>query len=168
MQKFNNILKDCVKNMGFGGVFKNEVDRGAKGIKLFRSSETNQFENKTMVCLQEIKMNIISSNKADLNFKMNFIALLINSSIESSSSEKENMHLLNYITKKTKINKIDWCSYLIKCLVKTKQSFDPSSATSNFNGSSAYLVKTSSEYIEDEDGRKLYEGMSSGILEQKN
>lgn len=67
---------------------------------------TNQIENKTMICLQEIKMKIISSKKANMNFKMDFIAFLINSLIESSSSGKANTHPLNYITKKTRIKKL--------------------------------------------------------------
>ncbi|CAH1442343.1 unnamed protein product [Lactuca virosa] len=93
-----------------------------------------------MIRLQDIKMKIVSTNKADMNFRMNFIALLINSLIESSSSEKANTNPLNYITSKTKIENIDCCSYLIDSLVKNKQSFDPSNPTSNFNGPSAYLV----------------------------
>ncbi|CAI9260838.1 unnamed protein product [Lactuca saligna] len=93
-----------------------------------------------MIRLQDIKMKIVSTNKADMNFKMNFIALLINSIIESSSSGKANTNPLNYITSNTKIENIHWCSYLIDCLVKNKQSFDPSNQTSNFNGPSAYLV----------------------------
>lgn len=101
---------------------------------------TQQFENKSMIRLQEIKMKIVSSNKADMNFKMNFLALLINSLIESSSSGKANTSPLKYIMEDTKISNIDWCSYLIDCLVKTKQSYDPSSSTSNFVGPSAYLV----------------------------
>ncbi|CAH1432146.1 unnamed protein product [Lactuca virosa] len=85
-------------------------------------------------------MKIVSTNKAYMNFRMNFIALLINSLIESSSSGKANTNPLYYITSKTKIENIDSCSYLIDCLVKNKQSFDPSNPTSNFNGPSAYLV----------------------------
>ncbi|CAH1444963.1 unnamed protein product [Lactuca virosa] len=101
---------------------------------------TNQFDDKKMIRLQDIKIKIVSTNKADMNFKTNFIALLINSLIESSSLGKANTNPLTYITSKTKIENIDWCSYLIDCLVKNKQSFDPSNSTSNFNGPSAYLV----------------------------
>ncbi|CAH1448960.1 unnamed protein product [Lactuca virosa] len=154
IQYFNNIHKDCEKKMGFGGLLKMKLIEVLRALSCFILQKfdsttkndktyeewTNLFENKTMIRPQVIKMNIISSNKADMNFKMNFIALLINSLIESTSSGKANTHPLNYITKKKKINKIDWCSYLIECLVKTKQSFDPSSATNNFNGPSAYLV----------------------------
>nr|KAJ0191179.1 hypothetical protein LSAT_V11C800415390 [Lactuca sativa] len=61
----------------------------------FRSKEdkcykewTNQFEDKKMIRLQDIKMKIVSTNKADMNLTINFVSLLINSLIESSSSGK--------------------------------------------------------------------------------
>ncbi|CAI9278553.1 unnamed protein product [Lactuca saligna] len=191
IQGFNEVQKDCVKDMGFGDLLKMKMtevpgalscfvlekfDLTTKKIILqrgkidvtresvhqilgfplgrkkfselpFRTTEDNtyeewtqQFENKSMIRLQEIKMKIVSSNKVDMNFRMNFLALLINSLIESSSSGKANTSPLKYIMKDTKISNIDWCSYLIDCLVKTKQSYDPSSSTSNFVGPSAYLV----------------------------
>nr|KAJ0223109.1 hypothetical protein LSAT_V11C200084180 [Lactuca sativa] len=90
--------------------------------------------------LHEIKMNIVASDNADMNFQMNFIALLINSLIESSSCGKANTYPLNYVMKNTNIRNIDWCSYLLNCLVKTKRSVDSSNPTSNFVGPSAFLV----------------------------
>ncbi|CAH1442060.1 unnamed protein product [Lactuca virosa] len=191
IQGLNEVQKNCVKQMGFGGILnmkmtevpgalscfvlknfnsetkkivlqKGVIDVTKESVKeilgfplgrkqfsklKFRTTEdkcyeewTNQFDDKKMIRLQDIKMKNVSTNKADMNFKMNFIALLINSLIESSSSGKANTNPLNYIISKTKIENIDWCSYLIDCLVKNKQSFNPSNPTSNFNGPSAYLV----------------------------
>nr|KAJ0208646.1 hypothetical protein LSAT_V11C400178080 [Lactuca sativa] len=80
---------------------------------------TKQFENKKMIRLHEIKMNIVALDNADMNFQRNFIALLINSLIESSSCGKANTYPLNYIMKNTNIRDIDWCSYFLNCLVKT-------------------------------------------------
>ena len=93
-----------------------------------------------MIRLHEIKMNIVASDNADMNFPVNFIALLINSLIESSSCGKANTYPLNYVMKNTNIRNIDWCSYLLNCLVKTKRSVDSSNPTSNFVGPSAFLV----------------------------
>nr|KAJ0216731.1 hypothetical protein LSAT_V11C300128920 [Lactuca sativa] len=78
---------------------------------------TNQFDDKNMIWLQDIKMKIVSTNNSNMNFRMNFIALLINSLIESSSSGKANTNPLNYITSKTKIENIDWCSYLVQAIL---------------------------------------------------
>ncbi|CAH1438407.1 unnamed protein product [Lactuca virosa] len=101
---------------------------------------TEHFDNNNIIRLKWIKMKIVSRNKSDMNFKLNFLALLINSLIETSSSGKANIYPIQYITKKTEIKNIDWCSYLIDSLVKIKESFDQSSSTAFFNGPSAYLV----------------------------
>nr|KAJ0190679.1 hypothetical protein LSAT_V11C800442810 [Lactuca sativa] len=101
---------------------------------------TEQFKNKKMIILHEIKMNIVTSDNADMNFEMKFIALFINSLIKSSSAGKENTYPLKYIMNNTNINNVDWCSYLLSCLVKTKLSFDLSSLARTFFGSSTFLV----------------------------
>nr|KAJ0205764.1 hypothetical protein LSAT_V11C500272320 [Lactuca sativa] len=100
----------------------------------------NNLKTKKMIRLHEIKMNIVASDNADMNFHMNFIALLINSLIESSSLGKANTYTFNYIMKNTNISNTNWYSYLLNCLVKTKLSFDPSNPTSNFVRPSAFLV----------------------------
>nr|KAJ0198477.1 hypothetical protein LSAT_V11C700344380 [Lactuca sativa] len=172
IQGFNEVQKDCVKQMGFREILKMKMTEVPGALRVidvtkesvkeilgfplgrkqlsklpFRTKEdkcykewTNQFEEKKMIRLQDIKMKIFSTNKADMNFWMNFIALLIKSLIKSNSLRKANTNPLNYITSKTKIRNIDWCSYLIDYLIKNKPSFDPSNPTSNFNGPCAYLV----------------------------
>ncbi|CAI9277211.1 unnamed protein product [Lactuca saligna] len=72
---------------------------------------TNQFKNKTMIHLQEIKMKIVSSKKANMNFKMNFIALLINSlllyvasiKVELIKVEKKHPVICHYSKKKMRM-----------------------------------------------------------------
>nr|KAJ0190417.1 hypothetical protein LSAT_V11C800440680 [Lactuca sativa] len=136
---------------GIWGLLKMKLIEVPEALNCFFLQKFDSTTKKLiMIRLQKIEIKIVSLNKADMNFKMNFIALLINSLIESSSSGKANTHPLNYITKKTKINKIYWCSYLIECLVKTKKSFDPSSAISSFNGQSAYLVFLYVDSVKDE------------------
>ena len=98
-----------------------------------------QFDNKNSIRLQDIKMKIASSNLADMNFKMNFIALMINSLCESSSCGKANYSNLNYITADTVVKDIDWCSYVIDCLLKSKFAYKHSN-TAFFVGPAAFLV----------------------------
>nr|KAJ0218524.1 hypothetical protein LSAT_V11C300128930 [Lactuca sativa] len=167
IQGFNTIQKDCVKQIGFGALSLYVVDKfDPTKIKIvlqerveidvtkesfsklpFRKENdkcydewTEQFENKKMIRLHEIKMNIVTSDNTNMNFQMNFIALLINSLIESSSCGKANTYPLNYIMKNTNISNIDWYSYLLNCLVKTKRYFDSSNPTNNFVGPFAFLV----------------------------
>nr|KAJ0211047.1 hypothetical protein LSAT_V11C400167070 [Lactuca sativa] len=51
-----------------------------------------------------------------------------------------NMFPLCYISRKTYISNINWCSYVLDCLVKTKNSYIPYSDNSFFVGPSAFLV----------------------------
>nr|KAJ0192155.1 hypothetical protein LSAT_V11C800425040 [Lactuca sativa] len=125
IQGFNEVQKDCVRQMGFGGILKMKMteivlQRGMIDVtkesfsKLpFRTIEdkcyeewTNQFKDKKMIRLQDIKMKIVSTNKADMNFRMNFLALLINSLIESISLGIAKTNPFNHITSKMKINNI--------------------------------------------------------------
>ncbi|CAH1427166.1 unnamed protein product [Lactuca virosa] len=47
---------------------------------------------------------------------------------------------LSYISRKTYISNIDWCNYVLDCLVRTKNSYIPYLDTSYFFGPSAFLV----------------------------
>jgi hypothetical protein len=99
-----------------------------------------QYPNKGQIRLQEVRTQIGLSNTDDMNFKLNFICVLINSLIESSSTGKCNFFPLQYIQRETDISNINWCEYLLDCLVRTKRAFDPNSKTMFFHGPSAFLV----------------------------
>ncbi|CAI9264940.1 unnamed protein product [Lactuca saligna] len=135
LKNFNSEIKKIVLQRGVIDVIKESVKEivvlplGRKQFSklLFKTKEdkcyeewTNQFDDKQMIRLQDTKMKIVSTNKTNMNFTMNFIALLINSLIESSSLGKANTNPLDYIISKTKIKNIDWCAYLIDSLVKNK------------------------------------------------
>nr|KAJ0211108.1 hypothetical protein LSAT_V11C400224520 [Lactuca sativa] len=122
LKNFNSETKKIVLQKGVIDVTKESIKEilgfplGRKQFSKhpFRTKEdkcyeewTNQLDDKKMIRLQDIKMKIVSTNKANMNFRMNFIALLINSLIKSSSSRKANTTLLNYITSKKKIENID-------------------------------------------------------------
>jgi len=100
----------------------------------------SQFEKKNAIRINEIKTKIILSDEADMNFKLNFLAIMINSLIESSSHGKANYAPLKYITKETDIRKINWCEFLIASLRRNKHTYDSSNTNSFFVGPSAFLV----------------------------
>ena len=50
----------------------------------------SQFDKKNTIRINEIKTKIILSDEADMNFKLNFLEIMINSLIESSSHGKAN------------------------------------------------------------------------------
>ncbi|KAL4561839.1 hypothetical protein LXL04_034020 [Taraxacum kok-saghyz] len=100
----------------------------------------SQFDKKNAIRINEIKTKILLSDEADMNFKLNFLAIMINSLIESSSHGKENYAPLKYITKETNIRNINWCKFLIASLRINKHTYDSSNTNSFFVGPSAFLV----------------------------
>nr|KAJ0201756.1 hypothetical protein LSAT_V11C600326830 [Lactuca sativa] len=140
---FKEVQKDCMRQVSFAGILNMKMTEVPCALSCFVLNNFNSETKKTVLqkgVIYVTKESVFSTNKADMNFRMNLIALLIKSLIKSSSSGKSNTNPFNYIKRKTKISNIDRCSYLIDCLVKNKQSFDPSIPTSNFNGPCAYLV----------------------------
>ena len=101
---------------------------------------SSRYADKNHIRLNEIKTQIIQSKEADMNFKMDFIVVMINALIESSSHGKCNYTDIRYIMENTDVKDIDWCSYLIKSLNKNKHLYDPEKPNANFLGPSAYLV----------------------------
>ncbi|CAH1453906.1 unnamed protein product [Lactuca virosa] len=99
LQKFNSKTKKIVMEGGVIDVTRESVNQ-ILGFPLgktkfsslpFRTADDNsyekwteQFDNKSIIRLKEIKMKIVSSNKSDMNFKLNFLALLINCLIETN------------------------------------------------------------------------------------
>ncbi|CAH1414514.1 unnamed protein product [Lactuca virosa] len=99
-----------------------------------------QFKKDSIIRLSAIKNVIVSTTQADFNFKLNFLVLFVNTFCESTSMGRCNLFPLSYISRKTNINNIDWCSYVLDCLVRTKNSYIPYSDTNFFVGPSAFLV----------------------------
>ena len=154
LDRFNPTTRKIELNSGSIDVTRESVNQilgfplGSMQLKSvgFRGAEDrtynnweNQFPKKTLIRLNEIKLKLAISKQADMNFKMNFLALMINSLIESSSCGKANYNDLNYIKEDTVIRDIDWCSYVVDCLIKTKRNYKHS-PTAFFVGPSAFLV----------------------------
>ncbi|CAI9300606.1 unnamed protein product [Lactuca saligna] len=99
-----------------------------------------QFKKDSIIRLSAIKNVIVSTTQADFNFKLNFLVLFVNTFCESTSMGRCNLFPLSYISRKTGISNIDWCSYVLDCLVRTKNSYIPYSDNSFFVGPSAFLV----------------------------
>ncbi|CAI9280912.1 unnamed protein product [Lactuca saligna] len=99
-----------------------------------------QFKKDSIIRLSAIENVIVSTTQADFNFKLNFLVLFVNTFCESTSMGRCNLFPLSYISRKTDISNIDWCSYVLDCLVRTKNSYIPYSNNSFFVGPSAFLV----------------------------
>nr|KAJ0184592.1 hypothetical protein LSAT_V11C900464320 [Lactuca sativa] len=98
-----------------------------------------QFKKDSIIRLSAIKNVIVSTTQADFNFKLNFLVLFVNTFCESTSMGRCNLFPLSYISRKIDISNIDWCNYVLDCLVRTKNSYIPYSDNSFFVGPSAFL-----------------------------
>nr|KAJ0187203.1 hypothetical protein LSAT_V11C900500300 [Lactuca sativa] len=91
-----------------------------------------QFKKDSIIRPSAIKNVIISTTQVDFNFKLNFLVLFVNTFCESTSMGRCNLFPLSYISRKTDISNIDWCNYVLDCLVRTKNSYIPYSDNSFF------------------------------------
>ncbi|CAI9286695.1 unnamed protein product [Lactuca saligna] len=122
-----------------GGTKLTQLDQWPKDDKSY--DEWKQlFKKDSIIRLSAIKNVIVSTTQADFNFKLNFLVLFVNTFCESTSMGRCNLFPLSYISRKTDISNIDWCSYVLDCLVRTKNSYIPYSDNSFFVGPSAFLV----------------------------
>ncbi|KAL4562268.1 hypothetical protein LXL04_034467 [Taraxacum kok-saghyz] len=90
----------------------------------------NQFENTKDLRLKQLKNDILLTRAGDLNFRINFLVMFINTFCESTSMDKCNLNALHHIKKDTDISSINWCEYVVECLVKTKRAYNPDKESS--------------------------------------
>nr|KAJ0205093.1 hypothetical protein LSAT_V11C500271640 [Lactuca sativa] len=116
-----------------GGTILTRLDQWPKDDTSYDKWK-QQFKEGAIIRLNAIKKVIVCTTKADFNFKLNFLVIFCQHIFGKM------MFPLSYISRKTDINNIDWCSYVLDCLVRTKNSYIPYSDTSYFVGPSAFLV----------------------------
>lgn len=99
-----------------------------------------QFKKGEVMRLKHIKNAIVRTTVADFNFILNFIVLFINTFCESTAMGRCNVSPLHRIQKDTDVSEIDWCNYIVDCLIRTKIAYTPFKDTCYFFGPTAYLV----------------------------
>ncbi|CAH1446722.1 unnamed protein product [Lactuca virosa] len=95
-----------------------------------------QFDDVLNLRMTQLRNSIVSTSLAD----MNFIVLFVNTLCESSSSGVCNINILKHISSGTDIKSIDWCSYVLDCLINMSSSFEPYNDKKYFFGPSAHLL----------------------------
>ncbi|CAH1445325.1 unnamed protein product [Lactuca virosa] len=99
-----------------------------------------QYENIDKLRLKQLKNELVQTSAADDNFRINFLVLFINTFCESTSMGKCNLNPLYLIRRDTDLSSIDWCDYIVDCLVRTKKVYNPEKESSFFYGPAAYLM----------------------------
>ncbi|CAI9299843.1 unnamed protein product [Lactuca saligna] len=122
-----------------GGTILTKLDQWPKDDSSYDEWK-QQFQEGSIIRLNAIKKVIVSTTEADFNFKRNFLTLFVNKFCELTSMGRCNMFPLSYISRKRDINNIDWCIYILDCLVRKKNSYIQYSDNSYFVRPSAFLV----------------------------
>ncbi|KAL4579723.1 hypothetical protein LXL04_015886 [Taraxacum kok-saghyz] len=99
------------------------VDEGDEESCMFEWKA--QFENIKDLRLKQLKNDILLTRAGDFNFRINFLVIFINTFCESTSMGKCNLNALYHIKKDTDISSINWCQYIVDCLVRTKGAYKP-------------------------------------------
>ncbi|CAH1436285.1 unnamed protein product [Lactuca virosa] len=122
-----------------GGTIHTKLDQWPKDDTSYDEWK-QQFKEGAIIRLNAIKKVIVYTIEADFNFKLNFLVLFVNTFCESTSMRRCNPFPLSYISRKTDISNIDWCNYVLDCLVRTKNSYIPYSDNNYFARPSCFLV----------------------------
>ncbi|CAI9269216.1 unnamed protein product [Lactuca saligna] len=99
-----------------------------------------RFENIDKLRLKQLMNELVQTSAADDNFRINFLVLFINTFYESTSMGKCNLNPLYLIRRDIDLSSIDWCDYIVDCLVRTKKVYNPEKESSFFYEPATYLM----------------------------
>ena len=83
---------------------------------------------------EEYLKRIKNTKKDSLMFKLNFLTLFINTFVESTLSHTNQINFVNKLVMVKDFSKIDWCKYILDCLVNRKQLWRRDDKTCYYSG----------------------------------
>lgn len=98
----------------------------------------SQFENLgERIAVKVVVNKIIQQKDCGRMFKLNFLVLFVTFMIEAIKCGTVNQKFLPSVTKEEEIKDLDWCGYMIECLISTRKTWNRGS---HYNGPLALLV----------------------------
>ncbi|CAA0828627.1 Unknown protein [Striga hermonthica] len=73
-------------------------------------------------------------------FKRNFVVLMVTCLFESTSNGMANLRIIHLLSDLSNIMNMNWCSYMIRCLVSSKKSWNDNRGRKNFTGPLLFLT----------------------------
>nr|XP_043630549.1 uncharacterized protein LOC122601879 [Erigeron canadensis] len=73
--------------------------------------------------LQELYSIMIKQDKGGALFKLNFLVLFVTTMMEGIKSNSLNHKFLQYTSKLKEVRCLDWCDFLLTCLINTKKDW---------------------------------------------
>ena len=103
----------------------------------------NQYEalrgpNAGYISATEISSKILSSNESGLLFRLNFIMLFTSTMCMCYANGYSIVKLINYLADVADLKTINWCKYVVDCLVDSKKNW--SGVDSYFSGPLTFLT----------------------------
>ncbi|CAI9303514.1 unnamed protein product [Lactuca saligna] len=128
---------------------------GKSLFDLDKVSEDHQVFDGWMKELEDGKANatnykkiIQKSEQVDMNFKLGFIALFVNTFAESIPMGTNNLVPVRALVEVDDISKIDWCAYLLYCVKNSKGRWRPDDPKCYYKGPMLLLLLIYCDEIE--------------------
>ncbi|CAA0828270.1 Unknown protein [Striga hermonthica] len=94
----------------------------------------------TKITATKVLEMIQTCDRSDDWFKRHFVVLMITCLFESSQKGVANLRTVHLLDDLSNVNKMNWCAYLIRCLVGAKKSWNASRKRKNFTGPLLFLT----------------------------
>ncbi|CAA0831252.1 Unknown protein [Striga hermonthica] len=89
---------------------------------------------------------IQNCDRSDDWFKRNFVVLMVTCLFESTSNGMANLRIIHLLSDLSNVMNMNWCSYMIRCLVCTKKSWNDNRGRKNFTGPLLFLTEFVQEF----------------------
>ncbi|CAA0841097.1 Unknown protein [Striga hermonthica] len=83
---------------------------------------------------------IETCDRSDDRFKRHFVVLVVTCLFESSQNAVANLRTIHLLDDLSNVSKMNWCAYLIRCLVGAKKSWNANQKRKNFTGPLLFLT----------------------------
>ncbi|CAA0816389.1 Unknown protein [Striga hermonthica] len=94
----------------------------------------------TKITATKVLEMIQTCDRSDDWFKRHFVVLMITCLFESSQNGVANLRTVHLLDDLSNVNKMNWCAYLIRCLVGAKKSWNASQKRKIFTGPLLFLT----------------------------
>ncbi|PWA45563.1 Peptidase C48, SUMO/Sentrin/Ubl1 [Artemisia annua] len=134
------ITRDLVRNVlgvPFGDVHVDARDEADFRNALTRAWKAQFGSNVKRHYTRRLAELILSTRQGGWLFKINFLVLLFSTIGEANKCNTVNLKFLPCIKSEADILQMDWCTYIIECLIKTKIQWN---RNSHFNGPLVLLL----------------------------
>ncbi|CAA0843300.1 Unknown protein [Striga hermonthica] len=94
----------------------------------------------TKITATKVLEMIQTCDRSDDWFKRHFVVLVVTCLFESSQNGVANLRTVHLLDDLSNVSKMNWCAYMIRCLVGAKKSWNANQKRKNFTGPLLFLT----------------------------